>query len=57
MKDTIVEEIRQRRQEHARRFDYDLDAIFEDLKEKESESERRVVARLPRQPRLIRSTK
>ncbi len=32
MKDPIVEEIRQFRNEHAKRFNYDLDAICEDFK-------------------------
>ncbi len=32
MKDPIIEEIRGFRDEHAKRFNYDLDAICEDLK-------------------------
>ena len=32
MKDPIVEEIRQFRDEHAKKFNYDLDAICEDFK-------------------------
>jgi hypothetical protein len=32
MKDPIVEEIRRFRDEHARKFNYDLDAICEDFK-------------------------
>jgi hypothetical protein len=31
MHDPIVEEVRRHREEHARRFGYDLDAICEDL--------------------------
>jgi len=34
-KDPIVEEIRKIREEHAAKFNYDLDAICADLKEKE----------------------
>jgi hypothetical protein len=34
--DPIVEEVRQIRQEHAARFDYDLRAIFDDLKQTEA---------------------
>lgn len=34
-KDPIVEEVRRIRQEHAARFDYDLQAIFDDLKRTE----------------------
>jgi len=33
--DTIVEEIRKYRDEHASKFDYDIDKIYTDLKEKE----------------------
>ena len=47
MRDPIVEEIRRIRQEHAARFNFDLDAIFEDLKEKERNSKRKVVSRPP----------
>ena len=38
MLDPIVEEIRKIREEHAARFNYDIDAIFEDLKRSERES-------------------
>jgi hypothetical protein len=38
MEDPIVEEVRKLREEHAARFDYDVDAIFEDLKRLERES-------------------
>jgi hypothetical protein len=40
MQDPIVEEIRRIREEHAADFDYDLDAIFADLKRLEAESKR-----------------
>ncbi|MFV1974495.1 MAG: hypothetical protein ACC651_02040 [Candidatus Scalindua sp.] len=36
MKDPIVEEIRNFRDEHAKKFDYDLDAICEDFKSHQS---------------------
>ena len=39
MDDPIVEEIRRIREEHAKKFDYDLDAIFADLKAREAQSE------------------
>lgn len=32
MKDPIVEEVREARRKHAERFNFDLDAICEDLK-------------------------
>jgi hypothetical protein len=35
--DPIVEEIRRIRDEHAARFKYDLDAIFDDIKKSEKE--------------------
>jgi hypothetical protein len=37
LNDPIVEEIRKIRDEHAARFNYDLDAIFLDIKESEKE--------------------
>jgi hypothetical protein len=38
--DPIVAEIRKIREEHAARFNYDLQAIFRDLKEQEAKSGR-----------------
>ena len=35
MKDPILDEIRRIRDAHAARFNYDLDAIFQDIKEQE----------------------
>jgi hypothetical protein len=37
MVDPILEDVRKQREEHAARFDYDLDAIFDDLKRIERE--------------------
>jgi hypothetical protein len=42
-KDPIVEEVRRVRNEHAARFNYDLKAIYRDLKEQERTSARRHV--------------
>jgi hypothetical protein len=42
-KDEIVEEIHRIREEYAKSFNYDLDAIFEDLRKKQAESGREVV--------------
>ena len=39
MDDPIVAEVRRIREEHARRFDYDLEAIFADLKRREAQSD------------------
>ncbi len=37
MKDPIVEEVRRARDAHAKKFNYDLDAIVEDLQRREKE--------------------
>ena len=53
-KDIIVEEIRQEREAYAAKFNYDLEAIYRDLKEKEQHSQHPVVSLSPRQPtRLV----
>ena len=49
-KDTIVEETRKVREEYAAQFDYDLEAVYRDLKEKEKQSEREVVSLAPKPP-------
>lgn len=38
MTDPIVDEVRQIRDAHTARFNYDLDAIFQDIKEREKKS-------------------
>ena len=52
-KDEIVEEIHQIREEYAKSFDYDLNAIFADLRKKEAASGRKVVT-LSRKPGLTK---
>lgn len=52
-KDEIVEEIHRIREEYAKSFNYDLDAIFADLRKKEAESGREVV-NLSRKPSLAK---
>ena len=49
--DEIVEEIHRIREEYAKSFDYDLDAIFADLRKKEAASGREIV-NLSRKPGL-----
>ena len=44
MKDPIVEEVRQVRAEHAKRFNYDLKAIFADIRKQQEESGREYVS-------------
>jgi hypothetical protein len=46
--DPIVEEVRRLREEHAASFDYDLDRIFQDLKEREGKSGHKVVSLQPK---------
>lgn len=48
--DPILEEIWKARDEHARRFGYDLKKICADLRRIEKQSGRRVVARKPKRP-------
>ncbi|MGD0654103.1 MAG: hypothetical protein ABSA16_07145 [Thermoguttaceae bacterium] len=48
--DPIVEEVREARQRHAARFNYDARAIFEDLKRKEQISNRKIVSYPPKRP-------
>ena len=43
-----VDEIRQIRERHAKEFDYDLEAIFDDLKKKEKKSGWKVVSFPPK---------
>jgi hypothetical protein len=38
MNDPIVDEVRRVRDAHAAQFNYDLDAIFQDIKEREKKS-------------------
>jgi len=46
--DEIVEEIHKIREEYAKSFNYDLDAIFADLQKKQAESGREVVTLSPK---------
>ena len=50
-RDPIVNEVRQVREWYAARFNFDLDAIYRDLKERERQGEFTVVYRRPRRPR------
>jgi hypothetical protein len=50
-RDPIVEEVRAAREAYAKRFNYDLDAIYRDLKEQEKKSGRRTVSFGPRRVR------
>ena len=48
--DEIVEEVRKAREEYAAKFDYDLEAIYEDLKASESRVKAEVVSLTPKEP-------
>ena len=50
MKDPIVEEVRRAREDYAKSFHYDLDAICRDLQQKQAQSGRPVVSFPPRRP-------
>ena len=52
-KDEIVEEVRKVRNEYAAKFDYDLDAIYRDIKEQEKQNQHRVVSLPPKKPELV----
>ena len=54
MNDPIVEEVRKVRDEHAAQFNYDLDAIYADMKRIEAESNEPRVSFGPR--RIPRTT-
>ena len=48
MNDPIVDEVRRVRDAHAALFNYDLDAIFQDIKEQEKKSGLKFVSYPPR---------
>jgi hypothetical protein len=50
MNDPIVDEVRRVRDAHAARFNYDLHAIFQDIKEREKKSGLRFIQGVARQP-------
>ena len=49
-KDEILEEIHKMREEHAKVFNYDLQAICDDLRRKESNSGRQIISKPLKQP-------
>jgi hypothetical protein len=48
--DPIVEEVRKNREAYAARFNYDLKAMYEDLKKAEKKSKRKKVSFKPKKP-------
>ncbi len=53
MKDPIVEEIHRYRDIYAKQFNYDLWAIYQDLKEKQEKSGRKIVSFPPKPARTV----
>lgn len=47
-KDPIVEEVRNSRQKHAAKFNYDLQKIFEDFRSRQKETNHKIVSRKPK---------
>ena len=48
MNDPIVEEIRKYREQYAAKFNYDLEAICKDLRERQKTCGRKIVSRAPK---------
>jgi len=55
--DEIVEETRKARDEYAAKFNYDLDAIYRDLKKQEEQSAEKFVSLPSKQPEPIPKAK
>ena len=51
--DPIVAEVRRIREEHAAKYDYDLEKIVASLKDREKQSKRRLASYPPRQPKAV----
>ena len=49
-RDEILDEIHKIREEHARSFNYDLQAICDDLREKQAKSGRKIISNPLKQP-------
>ena len=49
-KDEIVEEVRKNREAYAAQFNFDLQAIYDDLKKAERKSKRKKISFGPRKP-------
>ncbi len=53
--DSVVDEIRAIRDEYAKQFDYDLHAIFQDIKKQEMASDRQFVTCSPRRAQVVKT--
>lgn len=56
-RDEIVEDVRKAREECAAKFDYDLEAVYQDLKRQEKRGNRTVVSLPPKEAELIPQAK
>jgi len=56
IEDPIVEEVRKARDEYAKQFDYDLDAICRDLQEKQQQPGKHLVSFPPKRPKVVDSS-
>jgi hypothetical protein len=54
--DPIVEQVRKVREEHAAKFNYDLQALCRDVKEREKQGGWKLVSLPPRRPAPIRQS-
>lgn len=55
--DPIVEEVRKTRDEHAKKFNYDLQAIVADLKKQQKVSKHKFVTLPPKKPTVLPKVK
>jgi hypothetical protein len=53
IEDPIVEEVRRIRNEYARKFNYDMDAIFADIQQRQAQSGRTYVSFPPKRPEPV----
>ena len=54
MKDSIVDEVKKYRAEYSKRFNYDLDKMYEDIKSKEEAAKKAGRKYAEREPRYFR---
>lgn len=54
-KDPIVAETRELREQYAARFNHDMDAIFEDIQQRQRAAGKRLVSFPPREPVIAAS--
>lgn len=56
IRDPIVEEVREAREEYAKRFNYNLDAMIDDLERRQHESGRKTVSFPPKRRPMAADT-